>query len=96
MKITKEIVEKTAHLARLEFDDVERDKMIHELQQMVDWMDQLYEVDTEGVEPLTNMSYEINVLRKDKKGSHLLHQETFKNAPEHNGELFKVPKVINK
>lgn len=96
MKITKEIVEKTAHLARLEFSEEEKEKMVEELQQMVNWMDKLNEIDTEGVEPHNNMSFEINALREDKEQTHVSRSEAFKNAPDHTEEYFRVPKVIKK
>ena len=43
MKITKEIVRKTAHLARLHFDETKEAEMVHDLQKMVDWVDKLKE-----------------------------------------------------
>jgi aspartyl-tRNA(Asn)/glutamyl-tRNA(Gln) amidotransferase subunit C len=94
MKITKEIVRKTAHLARLNVDETQEKQMIHDLQKMVDWVDKLKEVDTENVEPLTNMSSEINAFRGDEVESHLPSEKAFKNAPKHDSEYFRVPKVI--
>lgn len=94
MKITKEIVQKTAHLARLTFDDQAEHKMVNDLQKMVDWVDKLKEVDTSGIEPLTGMSAEINAFREDVVGEHLPRNKVFKNAPKHDSEYFRVPKVI--
>ncbi|MEP1034657.1 Asp-tRNA(Asn)/Glu-tRNA(Gln) amidotransferase subunit GatC [Ekhidna sp.] len=94
MKITKAIVRKTAHLARLHFEEDKEKQMIQDLQQMVDWVEKLNEVNTDGVEPLTNMSYELNTYREDKETSHLPRNKVFKNAPKHNSEYFRVPKVI--
>lgn len=94
MKITKEIIEKTAHLARLKFEKEAEDQIISDLQNMVNWVDQLSEIDTEGVEPLTGMSFEINAFREDKVTSHLSSEQSFKNAPKHDSEYFRVPKVI--
>ena len=94
MKITQEIVQKTAHLARLKFSDEEETQMINDLQKMVDWVDKLKEVDTDGVEPLTGMSAEKNAFREDALGNHLSRERALKNAPKHDSEYFRVPKVI--
>jgi len=95
MKITKEIVRKTAHLARLQFDEPHEEEMVNDLQKMVDWVDKLNEVNTEGVEPLTGMSFEVDQFRDDKVKNHLPAEKVFKNAPKHDSTYFRVPKVIN-
>lgn len=95
MKITKEVLQKTAHLARLEFDEHSQQQMLDDLQKMVDWVDKLKEVDTEGVEPLTGMSSEINNFRDDEVTTHLSREKGLKNAPKADQEYFRVPKVIN-
>lgn len=94
MKIDKETIKKIAHLARLEFDESSAEKMSKDMSQILDWVEQLNEVDTEGVEPLTTMSSEVNVMREDKVGSHLSHEEALKNAPKRDSEYFRVPKVL--
>ncbi|MEO9483484.1 MAG: Asp-tRNA(Asn)/Glu-tRNA(Gln) amidotransferase subunit GatC [Ekhidna sp.] len=95
MKITKEIVRKTAHLARLSFNDAKEQQMIEDLQKMVDWVDKLREVNTEGVEPLTGMSTEMNAFREDTISNQISRESALKNAPKHDSEYFRVPKVIN-
>lgn len=95
MKITKDIVRKTAHLARLHFDETKEEQMVNDLQKMVDWVDKLKEVDTQQVVPLTGMSFEINRFREDSVKDHLLKEKVFKNAPKHDSNYFRVPKVIN-
>lgn len=94
MKITKDTVRKTAHLARLRVEPEKELDMVNDLQKMVDWVDKLSELDTENVEPLTSMSYELNVFREDKVGEHLPINRALKNAPAHDDHFFKVPKVI--
>ncbi|WP_425390190.1 Asp-tRNA(Asn)/Glu-tRNA(Gln) amidotransferase subunit GatC [Ekhidna sp.] len=94
MKITKEILHKTAHLARLHVDENKEEEMINDLQKMVDWVDKLQELDTEGVKPLTGMSSEQNQFREDKVNEHLPIDRVFKNAPKHDEKYFRVPKVI--
>jgi aspartyl-tRNA(Asn)/glutamyl-tRNA(Gln) amidotransferase subunit C len=94
MKIDQESIKKIAHLARLEFDEKSAEKMSRDMSQILDWVEQLNEVDTTGVEPLTTMSSEVNIMRDDKVGSHLSHEEALKNAPKSDSDYFRVPKVL--
>ena len=94
MEITKDIIRKTAHLARLDFKPEEEEEIRKDLQNMVDWVDKLKEVNTNGVEPLMNMSTEVNRFREDEPGEHLEHDRALKNAPKKDDHHFKVPKVI--
>ena len=94
MKIDRALLDKIAHLARLEFDEKDAEKMMRDMTAIVDWVEKLKEVDTEGVEPLTTMSHEINVLREDEVKEHLSHDEALKNAPKKDAEYFRVPKVL--
>ncbi len=95
MKITKEIVQKTAHLARLSFEEEKEEQMIEDLQKMVDWIDKLKEVNTDNVEPLISMSSEQNRFREDDLTENLPRESSLKNAPKQDSEYFRVPKVIN-
>jgi aspartyl-tRNA(Asn)/glutamyl-tRNA(Gln) amidotransferase subunit C len=94
MKIDRQLLDKIAHLARLEFDEKDAAKMMQDMTAIVDWVEKLKEVDTEGVEPLTTMSHEINVLRDDEVKPHLSHDEVLKNAPKKDADYFRVPKVL--
>jgi aspartyl-tRNA(Asn)/glutamyl-tRNA(Gln) amidotransferase subunit C len=94
MKIDKDSIKKIAHLARLEFDESSAEKMSQDMSQILDWVEQLNEVDTTGVEPLTTMSSEVNVMREDKVGTHLDHETGLTNAPKRDAEYFRVPKVL--
>jgi aspartyl-tRNA(Asn)/glutamyl-tRNA(Gln) amidotransferase subunit C len=94
MKIDKETVTKIAHLARLEFDEKDADKMLQDMTAMVNFVEKLNEVDTTGVEPLTTMSHEVNALREDEVKNHLDHDLALKNAPSKDADYFRVPKVL--
>lgn len=94
MKIDKASISKIAHLARLEFDENSAEKMSKDMSQILDWVEQLNELDTEGIEPLTTMSSEVNVMREDKVGHQLAHEEGLKNAPKRDADYFRVPKVL--
>lgn len=95
MKIDKELLLKTAHLARLEFDENTAEKMMQDMTEIIDWVEKLNEVDTTGVEPLTTMSHEINALREDEVKPHLSHERALKNAPKKDSDYFRVPKVLD-
>ncbi len=94
MKIDIENLKKISHLARLEFDENSAEKMTNDMTQILNWVEQLNEVNTENVEPLTTMSTEVNVLREDVIGAHLSHAQGLKNAPQKDSDYFRVPKVI--
>jgi len=94
MKIDKDTLNKIAHLARLEIDEKDVPKMLEDMSKMVDFVETLNEVDTDGIEPLTTMSHEVNVLRDDVVKDQLPKEEVLKNAPKHDGNFFRVPKVI--
>lgn len=94
MKIDRALLDKMAHLSRLDFDEKDADKMIQDMTAIVEWVEKLKEVDTEGIEPLTTMSHEINALRDDKVQEHLPHDRALKNAPRKDEDYFRVPKVL--
>jgi len=96
MKVNDELVDKLANLARLEFNTQEKEEIKNDLQQMIGFIDKLNELDTTGVEPLLHMSGNINVLREDEVKGSISREEAFRNAPLHDEQFFKVPKVIRK
>ena len=94
MEINRELLDKIAHLARLEFDEKDADKMMKDMTDIVNWVEKLKEVDTEGIEPLTTMSHEINALREDQVKEHLTHERALLHAPKKDADYFRVPKVL--
>ena len=96
MKVNDELVDKIANLARLEFNAEEKENIKNDLQQMIGFIEKLNELDTTGVEPLLHMSENVNVLREDEVQGTISREEAFKNAPLHDEQFFKVPKVIRK
>jgi aspartyl-tRNA(Asn)/glutamyl-tRNA(Gln) amidotransferase subunit C len=94
MKIDLNTVKKISHLARLEFDKVGAEKIQKDMTQILDWVEQLSEVDTDGIEPITTMSSEVNVMREDVVGEHLSHEAGLLNAPQRDSDYFRVPKVL--
>jgi len=96
MKIDNELVERLAELARLEFDEEEKQRIICDLQKIFDLVEKLNEVNVEGVEPLIYMSEEVNVFREDEIQGQISKSDALKNAPHKDSDYFKVPKVIKK
>lgn len=96
MEVNDALIEKLAHLSRLEFNEEEKKELKGDLEKMIGFFDKLNELDTTGVEPLLHVSENVNILRKDEVKGEISKEEVFKNAPLHDGAFFKVPKVIKK
>jgi aspartyl-tRNA(Asn)/glutamyl-tRNA(Gln) amidotransferase subunit C len=96
MKITDEIVEHIAHLARLEFIGEEKQEIKQDMEKIINFMDALNSVDTSGVEPLIFMSDEVNVLREDVAVETISKNDALKNAPKKDSDYIRIPKVLNK
>jgi aspartyl/glutamyl-tRNA(Asn/Gln) amidotransferase, C subunit len=95
MKIDRNLLDKIAHLSRLEINEEDVDKVMQDMTAIVEWVEKLKEVDTEGVEPLTTMSFEVNALREDKVGPHLPREKALESAPKSDDTYFRVPKVLD-
>jgi aspartyl-tRNA(Asn)/glutamyl-tRNA(Gln) amidotransferase subunit C len=96
MEVNNEMVNKLAHLARLQFSTTEKEEIKSDLQKMIQFVEKLNEVDTTGIVPILHMSDGINVLRDDEVKGSIDRIAGLKNAPKQDGEFFKVPKVIKK
>jgi aspartyl-tRNA(Asn)/glutamyl-tRNA(Gln) amidotransferase subunit C len=96
MEVNDAMVEKLAHLARLKFNDEEKQEIKSDLQRMISFVEKLNELNLDGVEPLLHLSDEVNVLREDEIKGSVSREQALKNAPLHDGEFIKVPKVIKK
>jgi len=96
MEVTDELIDNLSNLARLEFNDADKQEIRKDLQRMILFVEKLGELDTTGVEPLLHMSPETNVLREDIPGGSVNRAAALSNAPGTDGTYFKVPKVIRK
>lgn len=94
MQIDATLISGLEKLARLQLDEAEREKLTADLQRILDMVDKLRELDTTGVEPLVYLNEEPNALRADEVANQLNRDEALKNAPRHDGQFFRVPKVI--
>ena len=96
MEVNEALVEKLAHLSKLTFSNDEKAEIAGDLKKMIDFVEKLNELDLQTVEPLMHMSDEINVLRDDKIKGSVTRAQALINAPDADGQFFKVPKVIKK
>ncbi|PPR46504.1 MAG: Glutamyl-tRNA(Gln) amidotransferase subunit C [Alphaproteobacteria bacterium MarineAlpha5_Bin9] len=94
MKIDKNTTIKIAKLSRLKLDNKEIDELSIELSTILDWVEQLNEVDTNNIEPLSNVSSAELPLRKDLEESQNNSENVLSNAPEKLENYFVVPKVV--
>ena len=96
MEVTDALVDRIAHLARLDLPESERTSMKQDLERMIRFVEKLSELDTTGVEPLLHMSDVTGNLREDEVRGSVTREEALKNAPRHDERFFLVPKVIKK
>ncbi len=94
MPLSKAQVEHIARLARLNLTPEEIERYTTELTVILDHIDQLKSVNTEGVEPQNQFITAQNVFREDVAEPSLPRDKALANAPQQDGEFFLVPKVI--
>jgi len=94
LKIDKNTTLKIAKLCRVRVKEEEIDELSIQLSSILDWVDQLNEVNTENTEPLSNVSSSTLPLRKDEAISQDKSKEILSNAPENIENYFVVPKVV--
>jgi len=90
------MVDKMARLAKLEFNDADKEAIRLDLEKMIAFVEKLNELDTSNVEPLIHMSESVNILREDEVKGSVTREEALRNAPDTDGTYFRVPKVIRK
>lgn len=94
MSVTLKDVEHIARLAKLEFNEEEKEKFTHQLNSILAYVGQLNKLDTSNVEPLSHVIEHGNVFREDVVKPGLGQEGALKNAPAKTKKFFKVPKVI--
>jgi aspartyl-tRNA(Asn)/glutamyl-tRNA(Gln) amidotransferase subunit C len=94
MALTRADVEKVALLARLDLTDAELATMTGQLAQIVGYVDQLSEVDTEGVEPMAHAVEVTNVFAADVVEPSLPREVALATAPRHNDRGYLAPAVL--
>jgi aspartyl-tRNA(Asn)/glutamyl-tRNA(Gln) amidotransferase subunit C len=94
MALTPEQVRWVAHLARLELSDAELETMTRQLSAIIDYVNQLQQVDTQGIEPLAHPLPVHNVFRDDEPAPSLSVEAALANAPNRRDGFYGVPAVL--
>lgn len=94
MAIDNETVKKVAFLSRLKIEEDKLEETKEEFNKILNWVDQLNEVDTDGVEPLVSVNDSNLILRTDEVTEGNQSQAILKNAPQAQYGYFTVPKVV--
>lgn len=94
MAVDKETVAKIAHLARIRVDEEQAGALAGELSNILTWVEQLNELETEGVEPMTSVVAMKPTLREDVVNDGDCRDRILANAPEPAYDFFSVPKVV--
>ncbi|OUT70308.1 MAG: aspartyl/glutamyl-tRNA(Asn/Gln) amidotransferase subunit C [Planctomycetaceae bacterium TMED10] len=94
MGLTLADVQKIASLARLRITDQEAETLAAQLAQVITYIEQLNEVDTEGVEPMAHAIEQVNVLAEDTARDSFSREQMLRNAPSCDDECYRVPPVL--
>ena len=94
MKVDGALIDRLSNLSKLSFNDAEKDKLIVDMGNILELVEKLNEVNTEGVQPLIYMNEDVNVMREDEIKQYITKAEGLKNAPSKDSDYIKVPKVI--
>ena len=94
MAIDTQTVKKIAFLSRLKIEDDKIEAAKEEFDKILDWVEQLKEVDTDNVEPLISVNENHLILRKDEVTDGNQPEAVFANAPQKQYGYFTVPKVV--
>jgi aspartyl-tRNA(Asn)/glutamyl-tRNA(Gln) amidotransferase subunit C len=92
--LTEEEVKKVAQMARIELSDTEIEKFQKDLSSVLDYVDALKEVDTDGLEIVSSVTGLENVQREDKAVMADYQEEIMSNAPERKDKYYKVKSIL--
>ena len=93
-EIDVDMVRHIGKLSRIELTDEEVSRFARQLGDVLEYFGKLGQLDTEGVEPMAHAVEIRNVLAADEPAESLPPQQALANAPQRDGDFFKVPKVI--
>ena len=94
LKLDTNTINKIAKLARIKLSEDESKDLLKDMNSILDWVEQLNEVDTDKIEPLTNISSSKLPKRKDEAKDINSSDEILKNSPDKIEGYFAVPKVV--
>jgi aspartyl-tRNA(Asn)/glutamyl-tRNA(Gln) amidotransferase subunit C len=93
--IDQELVKKVAHLARLELPEAEVAQLTTQLGSIIDYFEQLAELDVSNVQPTTRAIDVSNITRPDQLQISVERESMLAIAPDQDGDFFRVPKILN-
>lgn len=96
IKVTQDLVDSLAELAKLNFDAKESKQIKSDLEKMLDFVNTISQINTDDIEPLIYINEEKSLLREDEIKNQLTQIEALKNAPNKDSDYFKVPTVLKK
>jgi aspartyl-tRNA(Asn)/glutamyl-tRNA(Gln) amidotransferase subunit C len=94
MSLDKATVRRIAHLARIDVPDTDLEPLAHELSGIMNWIEQLKEVNTDAVAPMTGGTDMKLAWRKDAVTDGAQPDKVLANAPDRHDSFFAVPKVV--
>ncbi|MBT3902892.1 MAG: Asp-tRNA(Asn)/Glu-tRNA(Gln) amidotransferase subunit GatC [Pelagibacteraceae bacterium] len=94
MKLNTNTINKIAKLARIRLSEKEANEFLKDINSILDWVEQLNEVNTDNVEPLTNISSSALTKRRDENQDINSSDEILQNSPDKLEGYFAVPKVV--
>lgn len=96
MEVTEQLVQHLANLSKLQFSNEETKELRSDLNNMIGFVNQLQQVNTESVAPLLHMCEPLEILREDEVSASLTNEAATNNATNAVPPFFAVPKVISK
>ena len=94
MKLDTNTINKIAKLARIKLSEEEAKDLLKDMNSILDWVEQLNEVNTDSIEPLANISSSTLPQRKDESRDINSSDEILQNSPDKLEGYFAVPKVV--
>ena len=94
MSVTKDDVRKVARLSRIAVTDAHAEELVGELNGILNWIDQLNEVDVDGVEPMTSVVETTLPMREDVVTDGNIQDQVLANAPRSEDGFFVAPKAV--
>jgi aspartyl-tRNA(Asn)/glutamyl-tRNA(Gln) amidotransferase subunit C len=94
MSLTVDQVEHVARLARLEISPEEKERFTHQLNDILQYVEKLQQLDTEGIEPTAHVIPLQNVFRDDKTCPSFDKEDILANAPDREEDFFRVPQIM--
>ena len=95
MSLDRDDVRKIAFLARIKIEDPELEPLADELNSIIGWVEQLGEVNTDGVKPMTSVAEMLTPQRPDQVTDGNVTEKVLANAPDRVKDFYAVPKVLD-